>query len=171
MEKNMQNKQFKGRADQRVLIFPALNSTETLVGNIYFLLSVTQVRDIIKEIQIYPVPFSPSYTEGIAQWKDHVVPILSLEKRLIGSPEDSYLQGIKQASSRLIMVQNDHGKKKKQGIFRAMAPIRMVLLPIPCTPISSVEWITEKDLVRAIYKWDDGYLVVPNVGRILRSAR
>ncbi len=172
----MQNNKLKGTVEQQVLIFPALfPAAEMSERDVYFLFSVTQVEDIIKELLIYPVPFSPSYTEGIAQWRDNVVPVISLEKCLnrdevAGSNLclEPAMHGNEKKNTRIIMVRSiSEGNEIKRCAVRVIPPIRIFSLPIQCTPVSSVEWITKKHLVRAVYEWDEGYLVVPYMEKIL----
>jgi len=66
---------------QRVLIFPA-QTPKVLDRQVYFLFSLVQMEDVIMDAAVHPVPFSPPYIEGVAEWRDHVVPVLSLEECL-----------------------------------------------------------------------------------------
>ncbi len=70
--------------DQRAIIFPArlppLSAEGEKEKRIHFLFTVAQVEDIIRyEVLVHPVPFSPPHIEGITEWRDHIVPIISLE--------------------------------------------------------------------------------------------
>jgi hypothetical protein len=42
----------------------------------------------------------------------------------------------------------------------------MITLPIACTPVS-VGWIPARNLVRGIYEWEKGFLVVTHTEKIL----
>lgn len=153
---------------QKVIIFPSL--TERLgEGQIYFLFSLRQVEDIIKEVRVYPVPFSAPHIEGIAEWRDRVMPILSLEKCL-GMKSGSGTH----AGTRLITVRllrESEGKKRPEEermMFRVSPSIRMLSLPLDCSPVpvSSCSGIPRPHLLRAVYEWSEGFLAVIRLGEI-----
>jgi hypothetical protein len=51
-------------------------------------------------------------------------------------------------------------------IFRIVPPIRMLTLPIECSPVSN-RWIPERFFTKGVYEWEDGFLVVPHMKNIL----
>ncbi len=142
---------------QKILISPALTPTKISGRQVHFLFSIRQVEDILKETPVYPVPFSPPHVEGIAKWRNHALPVISLEKRLgldIRSPDAEF-----QKSTRLIAVRAlDPGEK--YIMLRVSDAIRMFSLPISYTPAPSVGWLSEDSLVKGVYEWDEGYLLV-----------
>ncbi|MDM8523354.1 chemotaxis protein CheW [Desulfococcaceae bacterium HSG8] len=175
---------FVSRTDRKVVVFPAMSPAEISDGQIYFLFSIRQVEEIINEVSVQSVPFSPSYIEGVTLWRNHVVPVISLEE-LLGMETMPDKSGFRLLSTRLITVRilppfspvenpplpvsaenpqhlSYAEKRKKEGriMLRVAPTIRMVSLPIPCTPVSSVGWIPKRDLVRGVYEWEEGYLVV-----------
>ncbi len=160
----MYDNRLEESTEQRVLIFPAPAFAGS-GGRVHFLFSLSQVEDILKKASVYPVPFSPPYVEGIAEWRNRVVPVLSLEKCL-GLAVKNTNEDI-----RMIMIrsaeQTDSGITEKRGMLKVDSAIRIETLPIPCAPISSVAWIPRWNMVRGVYTWDDGYLVVVNIGNIL----
>jgi hypothetical protein len=156
----IENSTFGGQ----VVIFPAMTPEEISDGQIYFLFSIRQVEDVVKEASVQPVPFSPPYIEGITLWRDLAVPVISLEKRL-----ELAASSFKLLSTRFITLRFAVGEKNKprkhpkaeRMMIRVAPTIRMVSLPIPSAPIpvSAVEWIPRKELVKAVYEWEEGYLV------------
>jgi chemotaxis signal transduction protein len=163
--KPIENSTFGGR----VVIFPAMTPEEISEGQIYFLFSIRQVEDIIKEASVHPVPFSPPYIEGITLWRDLALPVISLEKRLELAPSS-----FKLLSTRFITLRFPVSEKNKQFyssigkvpkaermVLRVAPTIRMLSLPISSmpVPISSVKWIPRKELIRAVYEWEEGYLI------------
>jgi len=148
---------------QGVLIFRA-QTPKVLDRQVYFLFSMVQMEDVIMDAAVHPVPFSPSYIEGVAEWRDHVVPVLSLEDCLGLEPEKSQklkrLMVVRVAKKEITQVEN------QRSMLRVVPPIRMVTLPIACTPVS-VGWIPEKNMVRGIYEWEKGFLVVAHTEKIL----
>lgn len=163
----MQTDNSPATAKQRVLIFPA--QTPKVSGKqVYFLFSLVQMEDVIMDAAVHPVPFSPSYIEGVAEWRDHVVPVLSLEGCLGLKSEKS------QKARRLMVVRatkkNNSKIESHRSMLRVVPPIRMAALPIECTPVS-FGWVPEKNLVRGIYEWEKGFLVVAHTQKILLGGK
>jgi purine-binding chemotaxis protein CheW len=153
-------------ADQRVIIFPA--QTPKVSGKqVHFLFSVLQVLDVVRELAVTEVPFSPSYIEGIAEWRERVLPVISLEECLGLTPSDT------RQAQRFMVVRMRKGDNADdtalQGVIKVVSAIRMVSLPIPCTPSSNGR-LPRGELVRGIYEWDEGVLVVANMENILSGA-
>lgn len=159
----METGSLQATTKQRVLIFPA-QTPKVLDRQIYFLFSLVQMEDVIMDAAVHPVPFSPPYIEGVAKWRDHVVPVLSLEDCLglkpIKSQKVSRLMVVRVTKKEITKVENH------RSMLRVVPPIRMVTLPIACRPVS-VGWIPESNLVRGIYEWEKGFLVVIHTEKIL----
>jgi len=159
----MHKNSYIAASEQRVLIFQA-QTPKVADRHVYFLFSLRQMEDILMEAVIQPIPFSPPYLEGVAAWQDHVVPIISLEQCL-------GLDTISPRQIRRLMVVRAAKEGAAQtpahrSMLRAVPPIQMVTLPIECIPVPA-EWIPEKRLVRGVYKWQKGYMVVVHMGKIL----
>jgi len=159
----METDSLQATTKQRVLIFPA-QTPNVLDRPVYFLFSLVQMEDVIMDAAVHPVPFSPPYIEGVAEWRDHVVPVLSLEGCLGMKPEKSQkarrLMVVRVAKKEVTKVENH------RSMLRVVPPIRMATLPIECTP-TSAGWIPESNLVRGIYEWEKGFLVVAHTEKIL----
>ena len=151
--------------EQRVLIFSALTPR---VSNrqIYFLFSQHQMEDILMDTSVQPVPFAPDYVEGIAEWHDQVLPVISLEACL----GMEFLKSPK--IQRLMVVRAKKNEAAPTGIYRIMLriipPIRMLTLPIECSPVTH-EWIPQKPFTKAVYEWEDSFLVVADMKNILEG--
>jgi len=155
-------------AEQKVIIFPSLTKSNT-EGQVYFLFSLRQVEDIIKEVRVESVPFSLPHIEGITVWRDRVVPVLSLEKCLgMNHQSDPDVS----AGTRLIMVRllrEERGRPKEERImFRVSPSIRMLSLPLQCSPVpvNPCSDIHRPHLLRAFYEWSEGFLAVIHIGEI-----
>jgi len=150
-------------SEQRVLIFSALTPR---VSNrqIYFLFSQHQMEDILMDTSVQSVPLSPSYIEGVAEWRNQVLPVISLEACLgmesLNSPK----------IQRLMVVRALKNEAAPMGIYRIMLrivpPVRMLTLPIECSPVSN-GWIPENFFTKGVYEWEDGFLVVAHLKNIL----
>ncbi|MCP4349345.1 MAG: hypothetical protein GY795_28025 [Desulfobacterales bacterium] len=157
----------KPAEQQRVLIYPGLAETGVPSRQVFFLFSVTQVEDIINHIPVHTVPFSPPYIEGIAEWRDFVVPVISLEGCLGFETQGTISEP--RINTRLIMVRTSESTGGNRSILRAIQPIRMLSLPFECTPVSYAGWFPSDKLIRAVYEWEKGYLVVVHIDKILRG--
>ncbi len=161
------NSLIKSEEQQRVLIYPGLVETGVPSRQVFFLFSVTQVEDIINEVTVHSVPFSPPYIEGIAEWRNFVVPVISLEGCLGFKTQDAGSET--RTNTRLIMVRTRENTEGDRSILRAVQPIRMLSLPFECTPVSYAGWFPDENMVRAVYEWERGYLVVVHIDKILRG--
>lgn len=153
-------------ADQKIIIFPALTESQT-EGQIYFLFSLRQVEDIIKEVRVYPVPFASPHIEGITEWRNRVVPVLSLEKCLGMKNTSEASSGTRLITVRLLREREGRKHPEEERLmFRISPSIRMLSLPIACTPVpvSSCSGIPRPQMLRAVYEWDKGFLAVIHVG-------
>ena len=162
---NMQDINQIEASEQRVLIFPAL-TPQVANRQIYFLFSQHQMEDILMEASVRPVPLAPTYVEGVAEWRHQVLPVISLEACLgMKSLEAPIIQ-------RLMVVRVQENEAAPMGIYRIMLrvvpPIRMLSLPIECIPVSN-GWSPEKFFTKAVYEWEDGFLVVADMKNILNG--
>jgi chemotaxis signal transduction protein len=161
----MRNTNQIAASEQRVLIFSALTPR---VSNrqIYFLFSQYQMEDILMDTSVQSVPLSPSYIEGVAEWRNQVLPVISLEACLGMESLNSH------KVQRLMVVRALKNEAAPMGIYRIMLrivpPIRMLTLPIECSPVS-VGWIPEIFFTKGVYEWEDGFLVVAHMKNILNG--
>ncbi len=159
----MRNNDQISTPEQRVLIYSA-QTPPVSNRQIYFVFSQYQMEDIVMDSAVRPVPFSPSYIEGVAEWRNQVLPVISLEACLgLEHLNSSKIQ-------RLMVVRALKNETASIGIYRIMLrivpPIRMLTLPIESSPVSD-EWIPENLLTKGVYEWEDGFLVVAHMKNIL----
>jgi len=53
-------------------------------------------------------------------------------------------------------------------MLRIVPPIRMLTLPIECSPVSD-EWIPKNFFTKGVYEWEDGILVVAHMKNIVNG--
>ncbi len=159
----MQNTNQISTPEQRVLIYSA-QTPRVANKQIYFVFSQYQMEDILMDTPVRPVPFSPSYIEGVAEWRNQVMPVISLEGCLGMESLDS------SKTQRLMVVRALKNEAAPMGIYRIMLrivpPIRMLTLPIECSSISD-RWIPENFFAKGVYEWQDSLLVVAHMKNIL----
>ena len=161
----MQNTNQIETSEQRVLIFSAQTPVESN-RQIYFLFSQHQMEDILMDTSVRPVPFSPPYIEGLAEWRNQVLPVISLEACLgMESLNSEKIQ-------RLMVVRALKNEAAPTGIYRIILrivpPVRMLALPIECSPVSD-GWIPQNFFTKGVYEWEDGFLVVADMKNILNG--
>jgi chemotaxis signal transduction protein len=166
MQPNIHNQDKGGTGVSRgakVLIFPA-DTLDISEKQVFFLFSMFQVEDILRDVNVQSVPFSPIFIEGIALWRNHVIPVLSLEKCL-GLPSDTSAQSIRYV---LIRSVGEEGAQKR-SLIRTLSGVRMMTLPIKCHPVPFYHLVSEPVLVRGVYEWENGLLLVVNMENILKG--
>lgn len=153
----------KGSGEQRVLIFPAL-TTPVNGKQLSFLFSVSQLEDILLETEITQVPYAPPHIFGVTDWRDRVLPVVSVEKCLGLISQDAH------AAIRFLViksVRHENGKSHENyGMLRVSRQIQMYNLPIQCSPAPG-QWIPREHLVRQVFEWEHGFLIVPQIQAIL----
>lgn len=152
-------------SEHRVLVFPA--QTPMLSGRpVHFLFSLRQADDILTDAAVMPVPLSPPYIEGIAEWRGQIMPVISLEACLGLEPLESL------AETRLAVVRTPQKHETQVAHYRIMvrmaAPIQMLPLPIECTPVSK-GWPADRHLTKGVYEWKNGWLVVAHMENIVQG--
>lgn len=162
----MPKNRLKGTTQQRVLIFPAL-TPEVSGKRIHFLFSLSQVADIVRNAPVRQVPFSPRFVEGITRWRNAIVPVISLEVRLGLEPK-----GPHQARRRMVVQAAPKGASfgtALLGMLDVDPSMRTLSLPIECTATKLNGWIPRKDLIIHVFEWEEGFLVVPHMGKVLSA--
>ena len=162
----MQNSSLIATQIQRVLIFPA-RTPMVADRRVYFLFSMRQTEDIVMTASIMPVPLSRPFIKGVTQWRDKVVPVISLEECL----------GLESSNSskytRLAVVQTAKKDAVQLSNYRIMLQvdphIRVLTLPIECDLVSD-EWIPAGHLTKGVYEWGNKFLVVAHMEKILDGA-
>ncbi len=149
-------------SEQRVLIFSA-QTPPISNKQIHFLISQKQMEDILMETSVWPVPFAPSFIEGVAEWRKQFLPVISLEACMGLEPLNST------KTQRLMVIRAIKDGAAPMGFYRLMLrvvpPVRMIALPIECTPASH-EWIPKNFFAKGVYEWEDRFLVVAHLKNI-----
>jgi chemotaxis signal transduction protein len=154
-----------------VLIFPA--RTPGVQGKqVYYLFSLRQVVDVLRQANPQPVPFSPGFAEGVSQWRGRVLPMLCLEHCLgmKTSDETIPLRTIVVRGVRLYNGDNgDNGHESRDfyAIFNVGAAVRQLKLPLACNPIPVPSWITNASALSGVYEMEQTILLVVNLEKIL----
>lgn len=152
-------------AEHKVILSPAM--TSPLDGHcIYFLFSLYQVEDIQGMLKVRRVPLSFPYIEGITIWRGLAIPVISLEHYLGLEP----LEG--NSGSRFLIirsaVESEEPGEELRAAVRIGREIRMAPVPNAGEPVEPNGWIP-KHLVKGVYQWEDGFIVVPEMEPIFQA--
>lgn len=154
-----------GKSARQVLIFPARLPNHHN-RSVYYLFSLRQIVDVLRQPTTQWIPFGPSYAKGIAEWRGRVLPVLSLEQSLGMERSDQAMP------LRTIVVQGVHQEKGSNlksiyAIFNVGAAVRQHQLPLACTPIEIPHWISKRSFVSGAYHRENQLLLAMNLERIL----
>jgi chemotaxis signal transduction protein len=165
LKKSLQTKVRHNKSTGQVLVFPA-RSPKFKNRQVYYLFSLRQVVDVLRQANTQPVPFSPQYVEGIAEWRGRVLPVLSLEQCLgIGMSKEAI-------PMRTIVVR---GAQQSDGnevhdfyaIFNVGAAVRQYDLPLECKPLAIPQWIANGYCLSGAYQMDKQVLLAINLENVL----
>ena len=70
----MQNQSQEKKEERQILIFQVLNEE--------FGLDISCVREVLRQQEIYRLPKTPEFIEGVINLRGHIVPLIDLRKRL-----------------------------------------------------------------------------------------
>jgi chemotaxis signal transduction protein len=148
-----------------VLIFPA--RTPGVQGKqVYYLFSLHQVVDVLRQADPQPVPFGPGFAEGVAQWRGRVLPVLSLE-RCLGMKTSDEAIPLRTIVVRGVHQGNGHEPRELYAIFKVGAAARQLGLPLACNPVPVPPWITNASALSGVYEMDKTILLVVDLEKIL----
>lgn len=156
----------KDSIGKRALIFPAM-AKKISDRQVFFLISSFQVDEIIDNVPVSSVPFSGQETEGIADWRDRIMPVIRLEHFLGIQPEGRGMRMLVVRAQDNRQIQTEGLK----GIIRVGTGIRNVSMPIPCAPVKPEDWFSSTDMVKGAFDWENSLLVVPDVRKILNGKK
>jgi len=152
---------------RKVFAFPAFVPTHE-GRQVFYLFSVRQVVEVLRDVKILPVPFSPSGTEGVAEWRGRVVPVLSLEKCLgIRQPDEQ--EHMRTIAIRSVGKAETDRLEELYAIVTVGAKVEQLELPLECDAVETPAWITEASCLIGAYQMPDRLLLVVDIEKILFS--
>ncbi len=152
-------------SDAQVLAFPA-QAPNVEGGHLYFLFSVRQVIDVLREVNLEPLPLGSKYAHGVAEWRGRMLPVLSLESCL-GLPESEETLAQRTIVIRGVYQRDDQDPQDLYGICRVGAAVRKLELPLACEPIAAPSWIPQSAYLKGVYAMENNLLLVADVQQIL----
>jgi len=124
-------------------------------------LSISQVSEIMRPVEITPVPLAPGYLHGMILWRNKAVPIVDL----------GYLLGFKRSAGmrpeggeQRLMITRGASSDSLLG-FPVDPAIRAQALPIKYAPCEK-PLLLNHQLVRTIVEMNEEILVMPDISKV-----
>lgn len=156
-----------GQTDSRVLIFPG--RTADIEGKpVFYLFSIRQVAEVLTHVDAQLVPFAPAYVQGIAHWRDRVLPVLSLEQCL----------GIKQSDNQMpqqtivvrgVTKDSTDNLHELYAICKVGAGVHHLDFPLECEPVAAADHIPNAFYLHGAYQMQKRLLLVINIEKVLKA--
>ena len=146
------------------------------VGNgsekLFFLFTTSQVEEVLADLIVRPLPFAPAYLQGISYWRESLLPVIDLGKRVIH--EDNERPGEQSEKSRFIVVRAGTKESTSSGnVFRCILKLSDEIYSMDISTTSFVAEDKHPDLepslLRGTYRWNDDLYVVPDLVSILQN--
>ncbi|HID03778.1 MAG TPA: hypothetical protein EYP18_11315 [Desulfobacterales bacterium] len=134
---------------------------------LYFLFTTPQIEEVLTDIAVTPVPFSPSFLTGLYNWRGKIVPVINLEKRLGFSDTD-------ESSSRFLVIRTGTSTNSMDGeilrcVLQISDKIHTMETPTSCTAISADRLGVNPPLLRGAYQGEQDSYLIPDLAYILQN--
>ena len=160
----MDNRTIRKDVLQEAVIVPAIASAMD-DKQVYFLFGVLQVEAILKEVSVRPIPFSAPYLEGVAQWRETVLPVICLERYLDLEPVSN------SRGNRFLLVRSPVPSGENNGAVRGILRVHP---DIQSRFLSGDSVATRFDtddklsgLLKGAYDWEDRRILIVDLKRLL----
>jgi chemotaxis signal transduction protein len=140
-----------------------------------FALSLSQVPEVLELPPMIPVPFAPAFVSGLIRWRDRVVPVIDLARRL-GLPNDGEEMPEK---TRLLIVRSGRGtdpiigrggsRLELWGGFVVRSDVRITPVP-PAHRTSKSSVPLAPEMTSGVFEGPEGRLVIPDLRTILTQS-
>lgn len=160
----MDNLPMQQAALHQAMIVPAV-SPQIEGKQPYFLFGVLQVESLLQEVSVRSVPFSAPHLDGVAEWREHILPVISLERYLglssTATPEANRFL--------LVRVPSPSGRTGEiiRGILRVHPHVRKMYLAPDCPADRSGAGCDPDRLLKGVYDWDEKRLLIVDLKRLL----
>lgn len=124
-------------------------------------LGIERIREIIRIVEITPVPETPDFLAGIINFRGEIVPIVDLRRRLGLKPQDYSLN--------TPIIISDINDCTTGIIVDRVSEVLTVTTDEICQPSSEVP--LSKDLIEGILRVDGRLLLLLNLRRVLTFER
>lgn len=125
-----------------------------------FLFSLSQVRDILRELDSVSVPFSEPHLKGVARWRRKLVPVISLEEAL-GFPR------VDAPAARLLVLNTS--RADFNAVVTVHTGLHIMAFHDAAPDAGHRAWLPRSDRVLGAYDAGSEKWVVANMEKILAA--
>ena len=141
---------------------PALEALIIGVGRELLALDAGSVREILDPVPTTEVPGARRFVPGIINVRGNVIPLVDLKLRFGMEPSAVT------ADTRFVVVQTDiAGARFNVGIVADKVFEVSALVHSPLAETTKIGLRLPPDLIRAVGRWRDGIVLVPDMQRVL----
>ncbi len=141
------------------------NGMQTLIigiGQELLALDAGSVREILDPVPTTEVPGSRAFVPGIVNVRGNVIPLVDLRLRFGMAPSDAT------ADTRFVVVQTEiAGDRITVGIVADKVFEVATLAHHPLAETTKMGLCLPPELIRAVGRWRDGIVLVPDIERVL----
>jgi len=142
----------------------AVQSKGALSGDkkLYFIFTVFQVEEVLADLPVRPVPFTPEFLSGLCRWRKRFIPVLDLEKRFGAAA------GTTKTGSRFLVLRTTTARDAQESRIIHCAlkvPDRITTLDIKGSDrVMTAEFsLIDEQLTRGVFLYGDSVLVAPDL--------
>ncbi len=128
------------------------------LGEEEFGVDILSVQEIIRMLEITPVPHSPHFVEGVINLRGKVLPVVNLRKRLSMQPKEY------DKHTRIIVV--DQGGKNVGFIVDSVSEV-LRISSVTTEPPPQMMSRVNTEFITAVGKLDDRLVILLDLGRVL----
>jgi purine-binding chemotaxis protein CheW len=129
------------------------------LGDEIYGVKIDYVREILKPLEITPVPRTPSYLKGVTSLRGEIIPVFDLKERL-------GLEGIQQDKKRRILILSIRNETIGAVIDEVLGVIKLLRESIDSTP--TIITGIEADFLEGISLVDNRFIGLLNVEEVMK---
>lgn len=129
------------------------------LGDEIYGVKIDYVREILKPLEITPVPRTPSYLKGVTSLRGEIIPVFDLKERL-------GLEGIQQDKKRRILILSIRNETIGAVIDEVLGVIKLLRESIDSTP--TIITGIEADFLEGISLVDDRFIGLLNIEEVMK---
>ncbi len=129
------------------------------LGDEIYGVKIDYVREILKPLEITPVPRTPSYLKGVTSLRGEIIPVFDLKERL-------GLEGIQQDKKRRILILSIRNETIGAVIDEVLGVIKLLKGSIDSTP--TIITGIEVDFLEGVSLVDDRFIGLLNVEEVMK---
>lgn len=126
------------------------------------LFTARQVEEVLPEVRVQPLPFAPNWLLGLCAWRQQSLPVIDAVKLY---ELDCALERVLHVVVRTVVPERGDGRPRQmlRCLLRVPGHIAASNLPAQCVPASAEESGFAPALVKGVFAYENGLLIVPDL--------